>query len=224
MLERMIQWLLDRFRDLGYPGIIVLMAIESSIIPLPSELVMPPAGYLAAKGEMNFVVAVACGVLGSILGALANYGVAHWLGRAFVRKLGRYVLVSERSLDRSERFFAQHGEISTFIARMLPVVRHLISLPAGIARMPLPRFVLFTGLGAAVWCTILTGIGWFIGKKEDLLLSALDDEARHYAGRAIMVLVPVLVLVAIVYVRWHRRRAARAQGGGEDDAPPAAQS
>jgi len=224
MLERMIQWLLDRFRDLGYPGIIVLMAIESSIIPLPSELVMPPAGYLAAKGEMNFGVAVACGVLGSIVGALANYGLAHWLGRAFVRKLGRYVLVSERSLDRSERFFAQHGEISTFIARMLPVVRHLISLPAGLARMPLPRFVLFTGLGAAVWCTILTGIGWFIGKKEDLLLSALDDEARHYAGRAIMVLIPVLVLVAIVYVRWHRRRAARAQGGGEDDAPPAGQS
>jgi membrane protein DedA with SNARE-associated domain len=223
MLERMIQWLLDRFRDLGYPGIIVLMAIESSIIPLPSELVMPPAGYLAAKGEMSFVVAVACGVLGSILGALANYGLAHWLGRAFVRKLGRYVLVSERSLDRSERFFAEHGEISTFMARMLPVVRHLISLPAGIARMPLPRFVLFTGLGAAVWCTILTGIGWFIGKKEDLLLSALDDEARHYAGRAIMVLVPVLVLVAVVYVRWHRRRAARAQGGGED-APPAGQS
>jgi membrane protein DedA with SNARE-associated domain len=213
MLEHMIQWLLDRFRDLGYPGIVVLMAIESSILPLPSELVMPPAGYLAAKGEMNFGIAIACGVFGSILGALANYGLAAWLGRAFVRKVGRYVLVSERNLDRAERFFADHGEISTFIARMLPVVRHLISLPAGIARMPLPRFVLFTGLGAAVWCTILTWIGWFIGRKEDLLLSALDDEARHYAGRAILVLLPILALLAVIYVRWHRRRAARRLGG-----------
>src|SRR5437867_3093562 len=89
MLESLIAWLLDRFRDLGYPGIVVLMAIESSVLPLPSELVMPPAGYLAAKGEMSFWVAIACGVLGSILGALANYGLANWLGRPFIRRLGR---------------------------------------------------------------------------------------------------------------------------------------
>ncbi len=212
MLEHFIQWLLDRFRDLGYPGIVVLMAIESSILPLPSELVMPPAGYLAAKGEMSFAVAVACGVLGSVLGALANYGLALWLGRAFVRKLGRYVLISDRSLDRAERFFADHGEISTFLARMLPVVRHLISLPAGLARMPLPRFVLFTGLGAAVWCTILTWIGWFIGKKENLLLSALDDEARRYAGRAVVILLPVLAVLAAAYFVWHRRRSRQGSG------------
>src|SRR5256712_6293303 len=104
MLEPLIAWLLERFRELGYPGIVVLMAIESSFLPLPSELVMPPAGYLAAKGEMDFLVAVGCGVLGSILGALANYGLAHWLDRAFVRRLGRYVLVSQRSLERPEGF------------------------------------------------------------------------------------------------------------------------
>src|SRR5437879_9911907 len=163
MLEHFVRWLLDRFRDVGYPGIVVLMAIESSILPLPSELVMPPAGYLVAKGEMSFVLAVACGVLGSILGAMANYGLALWLGRAFVRRMGRYVLVSERGLDRSERFFADHGEISTFLARLLPVGRHVISLPAGLARMPLRRFVVFTGVGAAARCTILAGIGWLIG-------------------------------------------------------------
>src|SRR5256886_4039986 len=89
MFDAFIQWLLDLFRGMGYPGIVVLMAVESSILPLPSELVMPPAGYLAAKGEMSFVVAVACGVLGSILGALANYGLAHWLGRAFFLRLGQ---------------------------------------------------------------------------------------------------------------------------------------
>src|SRR5213596_1313195 len=123
MLDSFIQWLLDLFRGMGYPGIVVLMAVESSILPLPSELVMPPAGYLAAKGEMSFVVAVACGVLGSVLGALANYGLAHWLGRAFFLRLGKYVLITERALDRSERYFAAHGEISTFLGRMLPVVR-----------------------------------------------------------------------------------------------------
>ena len=90
---------------------------------------------------------------------------------------------------------------------MLPVVRHLISLPAGLARMPLQRFVVFTGLGAAVWCTILTWIGWFIGKKEDLLLSALDDEAKRYAGRAMVILLPILAAVAVAYVVWRRRQA-----------------
>src|SRR5260370_9328457 len=108
---------------------------------------MPPAGYLVAKGEMNFILAVACGVLGSILGALANYGLALWLGRAFFLRLGRYVLITERALDRSERYFAAHGEISTFLGRMLPLVRRLISIPAGVARMPLARFVFVPQLG-----------------------------------------------------------------------------
>src|SRR2546425_12016010 len=109
MLEHLIAWLLDRFRDLGYPGIVVLMAIESSILPLPSELVMPPAGYLAAKGEMDFLVAVACGVLGSILGALANYGLGHWLGRAFGRRLGRLGFGCGRRLRPSGRFLPAPG-------------------------------------------------------------------------------------------------------------------
>ncbi|HYR31483.1 MAG TPA: DedA family protein, partial [Gemmatimonadales bacterium] len=139
MLESGVHWLLERSRDMGYPGIVILMALESSVLPVPSELVMPPAGYLAAKGELNLVVAIACGVLGSVLGALANYGVALWLGRAVIRRLGRYLFISEQALDKAERFFERHGEISTLLGRMLPVVRHLISIPAGIARMALPR-------------------------------------------------------------------------------------
>ena len=206
MLETFIQWLLDRFRDIGYPGIVVLMAVESSIIPLPSELVMPPAGYLAAKGEMSLPLVIVCGMLGSVLGALANYGLAAWLGRAFVHRMGRYVLVSERSLERSERFFAEHGEISTFIARMLPVIRHLISLPAGLARMTIPRFVSFTALGSGIWCTVLTLIGWTIGRKENVLLGALNVEVRREAAHAMTVIVPALVLLTIAYVVWSRRR------------------
>jgi len=213
MFDAFIQWLLDLFRGMGYPGIVVLMAVESSILPLPSELVMPPAGYLAAKGEMSFVVAVACGVLGSILGAVANYGLAHWLGRAFFLRLGKYVLITERALDRSERYFAAHGEISTFLGRMLPVVRHLISIPAGIARMQLGRFVVFTGLGALVWCTILTWIGWFIGSREDVILEVLNQEARRYAGRAVLVVLPVLAGIAAIYIWWYRRRAAQGRQG-----------
>lgn len=213
MLESFIAWLLDLFRGMGYPGIIALMAVESSVLPLPSELVMPPAGYLAAKGEMSAVLAIGCGVLGSMLGALANYGLAWWLGRAFFLRLGRYVLITEKGLDRSERYFAAHGEISTFLGRMLPVVRHLISIPAGIARMHLGRFVLFTGLGALVWCTVLTWIGWFIGSREDVILEVLNAEAKRYAGRAVLMALPVLALIAGVYVWWHRRRAA--QGGPE---------
>ena len=206
MLESFIEWLLDRFRDIGYPGIIVLMAVESSIIPLPSELVMPPAGYLAAKGEMSLPLVIACGMFGSVLGALANYGVAAWLGRAFVHRIGRYVLVSERSLERSERFFAAHGEISTFVARMLPVIRHLISLPAGLARMPLPRFVSFTALGSGIWCTVLTLIGWTIGRKENVLMGALNVEVRREAEHAMTIIVPALVVLTIAYVVWSRRR------------------
>jgi membrane protein DedA with SNARE-associated domain len=209
MLESFIHWLLDRFRDLGYPGIVILMAIESSFLPLPSELVMPPAGYLAAKGELSFVLAIACGVVGSITGALANYGLAHWLGRAVVRRIGKYVGISERSLERSERYFAEHGEISTFMGRMLPVVRHLISIPAGVARMNLAKFITFTGLGALVWCSVLTWIGWFIGRKEDVIITVLDEQAQTYAGRAVLILLPALALIAAVYIWWYRRRVAQ---------------
>src|SRR3989441_2393520 len=114
MLESFIHWLLERFRDLGYPGIVVLMAIESSFLPLPSELVMPPAGYLVAKGEMSFPLAIACGVAGSIMGALANYGLAHWLGRAVVRRIGQYLRISGRGLQPPGRYFPAHGQVRAF--------------------------------------------------------------------------------------------------------------
>lgn len=213
MVERFVGWLLDRFRDVGYPGIVVLMAIESSVLPLPSELVMPPAGYLAAKGEMSVLVAIACGVAGSIVGSLVSYWLALWLGRALVRRLGRSVGISERSLERSERFFARHGDISVLLARLLPVVRHLISLPAGLARMSLPAFVTFTGLGALVWCSVLTGIGWWIGRKQDVILSALNEQARTYTGRAVLIILPVVALVALVYVWWYRRHSVQDRQG-----------
>ena len=211
MVEQFIDWLLRGLLDLGYLGIVALMAVESSVLPLPSELVMPPAGYWVAKGEMNAVAVIACGVLGSILGALANYGLAHWLGRGFLRRFGRYLFVSTKALDRTERYFAAHGEISTMMARMLPVIRHLISLPAGIARMSLPKFILYTGLGAFIWCSILTWIGYFLGQNEGVLR---NEEVRRYVSRALLVIIPALALVVAVYVLWHRRKVAQGRQEG----------
>ena len=207
MLESFVQWLLDRFRDLGYPGIVILMAVESSLLPLPSELVMPPAGYLAAKGEMSFALAIACGVAGSITGALANYGLAHWLGRAVVRRIGKYFWISERSLERSERYFAAHGEISTFMGRMLPVIRHLISIPAGMARMALGRFALFTALGAGIWCFILTYLGWLIGRHGEQVEAAIGPYVHRTLVRYVL---PGTLLLVGVYVWWWRRRKSSA--------------
>ncbi len=202
MLERSIDWLLHTLLDLGYPGIIALMAMESSILPVPSELVMPPAGYWAAKGQMSFGVALVCGVLGSVIGAIANYYGAQLIGLPLIRRYGKYVFLSEKNLSRSERFFAEHGEISTLIGRLFPVIRHLISIPAGLHRMPLPKFILYTAAGAAVWCAILTWIGYFLGQHEAAFRT---EEIHRYVTRALLVLIPVTLIVVGIYVLRRRR-------------------
>ncbi len=202
MLERSIDGLLQTLLALGYPGIVALMALESSILPVPSELVMTPAGYWAAKGQMSFPVVLLGGVVGSIIGALANYYGAQLIGRPLIRRYGKYVLLSEKNLLRSERFFAEHGEISTLIGRLFPVVRHLISIPAGLHRMPLPKFILYTGLGAAVWCAILTWIGYFVGQHDAALRS---EEIHRYVTRALLVLIPATLIIIGIYVIRRRR-------------------
>jgi membrane protein DedA with SNARE-associated domain len=202
MVSHFIDWILKVCLDLGYPGIIALMTMESSILPVPSELVMTPAGYWAAKGEMNFAVALLCGILGSILGALANYYGAQLIGRPLIQRYGRYILLSEKNLERSERFFAQHGEISTLIGRLFPVIRHLISIPAGLHKMPLPKFILYTAVGAGVWCAILTYIGYFLGQHEASLRS---EEIHRYVTWAMVALIP-LSLATIGFYLWRRRR------------------
>jgi membrane protein DedA with SNARE-associated domain len=206
MLESFIAWLLKALLDLGYPGIIGLMALESSILPVPSELVMPPAGYWAAKGQMSFAVALLCGVIGSIIGALANYYGAQLIGRPLIQRYGKYVLLSEKNLLRSERFFAEHGEISTLIGRLFPVVRHLISIPAGLHRMPLPKFILYTAVGAGIWCAILTYIGYFLGQHEGVLRT---EEIHRYATWALLALIPLSTILIFIYVL--RRRRSRSK-------------
>jgi membrane protein DedA with SNARE-associated domain len=180
------------------------MAIESSVLPLPSELVMPPAGYLVSQGHMNAALAIAAGTLGSVLGALLNYLLAVTVGEPVLRRYGKFVLVSERSLDRTEAFFRRHGEISTFLGRLLPVIRHLISIPAGMSRMALGRFVAFTALGAGIWCGILTYLGWLIGRHGGDVARAIGP----YVHRTLVYYVlPAALVIVAVYVWWRRRRS-----------------
>ncbi len=199
MLHTVIDWLLTTIGAMGYPGIFLLMAMESSVIPIPSELVMPPAGYLAHQGEMNLWAAILCGTVGSLVGAYANYFAAHYLGRPLLLKYGKYVWITEEKFAKVETFFKSHGEISTFIGRLLPVIRHLISLPAGLAGMHHWKFSLYTLLGAGIWCTVLAWIGWFIGKEEALIM--------RYSHQAVIGVVIFSALLIAVYVRRHRRKS-----------------
>ena len=161
---------------------------------------------------MDFVAVVVAGVVGSVLGALANYALAAWLGRPLLHRYARYFLIKEASLDRTEAFFRRHGEISTLLGRLLPVIRHLISLPAGLARMSLGRFCLFTAVGAAVWCAILTYIGWFLGRRAEALTK---EEVQRYTVQAFLILLPVMAVVIGVYVYRVRKRKASAPGPAE---------
>lgn len=213
MLEQMGLWLVDTIGGLGYGGLVVLMAMESSVLPVPSELVMPPAGYLASKGEMNFWLALLAGVAGSLIGAYANYWVSSRLGRWVFVRYGRWVLLTERSLERTERFFSRHGEIATFVGRLFPVIRHLISIPAGLARMHLGRFFAYTGAGAAIWCAVLLAIGWIIGRAGSGLSRELLQDYTH---RAVLLMVPLTVLLVVSYVAWHRSRRGGGDAGSEE--------
>jgi membrane protein DedA with SNARE-associated domain len=205
-MHEMIGWLVQTIGALGYPGIFLLMAMESSVIPIPSEVVMPPAGYLSQQGHMNMTLAILCGTAGSLVGAYANYFAAHYLGRPLILKYGKYVWITEEKFSKVERFFQDHGEISTFIARLLPVVRHLISLPAGLVGMNHLKFTIYTILGAGIWVTVLSCIGYFIGANQDLIMT--------YSHQALIGVLIVSAVIIAVYVRNHRRKKQNAGAAG----------
>ncbi|MDA8433200.1 MAG: DedA family protein [Nitrospiraceae bacterium] len=197
-MHEAITWLVTTIGALGYPGIFLLMAMESSVIPIPSELVMPPAGYLAQQGAMNEVAAIVCGTAGSLVGAYLNYFAAHYLGRPLLLKYGKYVWITEEKFGKVELFFRDHGEVSTFVGRLLPVVRHLISLPAGLAGMNRLKFALYTAAGAGIWVTVLTYIGYFIGMNRDLI--------ARYSHHALLGAIALSAVIVTVYVRRHRKK------------------
>jgi len=168
LLHSLVAWVVELVAAWGYSGIFVMMAVESSFVPFPSEVAMIPAGYLASQGEMNPVLAVLAGIGGSLAGALINYQLAVRLGRPVLERMGSYMFLKPESFEAAERYFDKHGEVTTFVARLIPGVRQLISVPAGLARMNMSKFLLYTGLGAGLWSTILVVLGYVAGAQEEL--------------------------------------------------------
>jgi membrane protein DedA with SNARE-associated domain len=203
----MIEYLLEIFLLLGYTGIVVLMLLESSFFPFPSEIVMIPAGVLAAQGQMDPWIAISMGILGSWLGALLNYYLAVWLGRPFINRYGKYIFLPPHRFIKVEAFFKEHGEISTFTGRLIPAVRQYISFPAGLARMNLGRFLFFTGLGAGIWVAILVWVGYMAGKQ----LEHIDEESikalwHQYSFEITFGLIGFCAVLISFYIFWHRRK------------------
>ncbi|MBT3834619.1 DedA family protein [Candidatus Peribacteria bacterium] len=196
MLNTMITWLVETIGSLGYPGIVMLMALESSFFPFPSEVVMIPAGYLASKGEMNLVFAILFGVLGSLLGALFNYYLAIKLGRPALVKWGKHFFIPEDKLIKAETSFKKHGEISTFVGRLIPVLRQYISFPAGLSRMSIAKFSAWTSIGAGIWMAILAAIGYCVGENEELV--------AQWSHKAIFWMLAICIGIVLVYLKIHK--------------------
>lgn len=175
MIKESAQWLVDLIFDWGYLGIFFLMAVESSFIPFPSEIILIPAGYLASQGQMSISMIMLSGLGGSMLGAFINYYLAISLGRKFLQRYGKYFFIKTSALDKMDNFFYKHGHISTFIGRLIPGIRQLISIPAGLAHMNLVTFSIYTALGASIWALILTMLGYYIGENEELLIIYLKQ-------------------------------------------------
>jgi len=195
-----INQIVDIVGSLGYMGIFIMMFLESSFFPFPSEVVMIPAGYLAFKGEMNIYIAILAGVFGSVAGAMFNYYLALKFGRNFLLKYGKYFFLKSDSLEKLEKFFQKHGEISTFNGRLIPGIRQYISLPAGLSQMNIWKFSIFTALGAGIWVAVLAGLGYFLGSNE-----ALIKEYLHIA--TFIALISVLFITIFYIVRAKRKRA-----------------
>ena len=196
-----IAWCLEH---LNYWVVMLLMTIESSFIPFPSEVVVPPAAYMCATtGEQNVLLVVLAATVGACLGALINYVLARWLGRPLVyrfanSRLGHMCLIDEEKVVQAERYFDDHGALGTFVGRLVPAVRQLISIPAGLARMGLGRFMLYTALGAGLWNSILAAMGWYIGRHYS---GQLEEKVAEYSGelKIVMLAVGALAVAYLIY-------------------------
>lgn len=169
------EFLISFINEIGYFGIFIGMFLESTLVPLPSELIMIPAGMSAAQGGMNIYIATIAGVLGNIAGAIFSYYLAASIGRTILFRIGKYFFVKAETIIKIEDFFKSHGPISVFIGRILPGFRHFISLPAGIAKMDMKKFFIYTATGSAIWTSILSALGFFIGENEELIKENLHE-------------------------------------------------
>lgn len=208
MFLEFVNFLLLISAKLGYGGIVLLMAVESSFIPFPSEIVVPPAAYLASTGVLNIWLVVLCGIVGSLIGALFNYYFAMTLGRALVYRLinhrfAKYLLLSDRQLKETEDYFLKYGNISTFIGRLIPAVRQLISLPAGFVKMNLANFLFYTFLGSGLWTSILAILGYTLGANKELL-------AAYYSTSSLIIgVLAIFILAGFIVLNRRRNKTAK---------------
>lgn len=204
MIEIIGGWIIHFISTLGYVGVFILMTLESACIPIPSEVTMPFSGSLIASGQFNFWVLVIVGAVGNLVGSLLAYWLGAWGQEVVVRKVivkyGKYFLITENEYDRSERWFRNHGEMMVFGSRVLPIVRTFISLPAGVAKMNLTRFIIYTGVGSFIWSFILTNIGVTLGANWPSL--------EVYFRKFDLVIVAAAVLVVGWYI-WHKLKHFR---------------
>jgi membrane protein DedA with SNARE-associated domain len=189
MIHDIAETLVSYMGELGYLGIFIFMFIESTFFPFPSEIIMIPAGYLAYQGDMNIYIVILLGILGSLLGALLNYYLAMTFGKSFILRYGKYFFIKEETLIKLEKFFKKHGEISTFTGRLIPGIRQLISLPAGLAKMNIAKFSFFTALGAGIWVIILVLIGYFVGANQALI-------SEYLKSITFITLISIVVLIS----------------------------
>lgn len=199
MIKELAQDLVDLIFDWGYLGIFLLMTVESSFIPFPSEIVLVPAGYLASKGDMSISMIMASALGGSMVGALINYYLALTLGRKILSKYGKYFFIKENALEKMDSYFEKHGHISTFIGRLIPGIRQLISIPAGLSKMNLAVFSFYTALGAGLWALILVMLGYFIGENQELI-------SMYLKQITITVLITLLLLASWYYSVQKRKK------------------
>ncbi|WP_122862894.1 DedA family protein [Campylobacter showae] len=194
MLGDFVNFIVQTVGEWGYAGIFLMMFLESSFFPFPSEVAMIPAGYLAHQEQMSLVLAWCAGTAGSLAGAVFNYYLCYFFGRELVLKYGKYVGITKVKMRKFEAFFKRHGEISTFNCRLIPGIRQYISLPAGLAKMNLFKFSLYTTLGAGIWVAILLSVGWYLGKNY-------DKSAFSHIVVALLAAVGLLTALYIVYVK-----------------------
>ncbi len=202
LVDPIVNFLINFINQIGYFGIFVGMFLESTAFPLPSELVIIPAGIVAAKGHMSLSIIIIAGTLGNVAGAVFSYYLAEFAGRAFLFKVGKYLFVKPETIIKVEDYFKNHGPISVFIGRLLPGVRHFISLPAGIAKMDIKLFLLYTTIGSAIWTTILAFLGFEIGENMDLIKQYI-----HVIVSACVILCALTVIAYVFFVKRKRKQS-----------------
>jgi membrane protein DedA with SNARE-associated domain len=210
MIARIIEivsaFIVATISTLGYGGVVLLMAIESACIPLPSEIIMPFSGYLVSRGEMNLWLVGVAGAVGCVVGSMVAYWVGMYGGRPLIEKYGRYILISHHDLDLADRWFAKYGEIIVFVSRLLPAVRTFIAFPAGVARMNIPRFIIYTFAGSLPWCIGLAYVGQKLGEHWDK-----DPRLKTLFHRFDFVIGIVIVLAAAWWIWRHLKHSKSEQ-------------